>query len=63
MRLQSDGFEVVPASGAVMERAGRFTWTHRDPFDRIIAVTALERAIPVASKDKTLDTVPRGEMH
>ena len=34
-RLRSDGFEVVPASGAIMARAGRFDWVHRDPFDRI----------------------------
>ena len=43
-RLRSDGFEVVPASGAIMERAGRFDWAHRNPFDRIIVATALERA-------------------
>ena len=58
--LQSDGFEVVPASGAIMERAGRFDWIHRDPFDRIIVATALERGIPVVSKDATLDAVPGG---
>ena len=59
-RLRSDGFEVIPASGAIMERAGRFAWAHRDPFDRIIIATALDRALPVVSKDETLDTVPAG---
>ena len=59
-RLRSDGFEVVAASGAIMERAGRFDWTHRDPFDRIIVATALERALPVVSKDDTLDGAPGG---
>lgn len=59
-RLRSDGFEVVPASGAIMERAGRFDWTHRDPFDRIIVATAIERALPVVSKDATLDAVSGG---
>jgi PIN domain nuclease of toxin-antitoxin system len=61
-RLRSDGFEVVPASGAIMERAGRFDWTHRDPFDRIIVATALERALPVVSKDDMLDGAPGGEL-
>jgi PIN domain nuclease of toxin-antitoxin system len=60
VRLRSDGFEVIAASGAIMERAGRFAWTHRDPFDRIIVATALERAVPVVSKDDTLDGVPGG---
>ena len=59
-RLRSDGFEVIPVSGAIMERAGRFDWAHRDPFDRIIVATALERALPVVSKDDTLDGVPGG---
>ncbi len=58
--LRSDGFEVVPASGSIMERAGRFDWTHRDPFDRIIVATAVQRALPVVSKDQTLDAIPVG---
>lgn len=63
VQLRSDGFEVIPASGAIMERAGRFAWAHRDPFDRIIVATALERALPVVSKDGTLDDVPGAELH
>ena len=55
--LRSDGFEVVPTSGAVMERVGRFAWTHRYPFDQITIATG---AIPVVSKDATLGTVPGG---
>jgi PIN domain nuclease of toxin-antitoxin system len=56
-RLRSDGFEVISASGPIMERIGRFAWPHRDPFDRIIVVTALERALRVVSKDRMLDAV------
>ena len=59
-RLRSDGFGVVPASGAIMARAGRFDWAHRDPFDRIIVATALERDIAVVSRDDALDGVPGG---
>ncbi|WP_373280292.1 PIN domain-containing protein [Palleronia aestuarii] len=57
-RLQSDGFEVIPTTGAIMECAGRFDWAHRDPFDRIIVATSIQRAMPVVSKDATLDGVP-----
>lgn len=55
-RLRADGFELVPATGAIMQRAGSFDWTHRDPFDRIIVATALARGLAVVSKDETLDT-------
>jgi PIN domain nuclease of toxin-antitoxin system len=54
-RLTCDGFEVLPASGGIMQRAGSFDWPHRDPFDRIIVATALARRVPVVSKDATLD--------
>ena len=59
-RLRADGFEVVPATGAIMARAGGFDWAHRDPFDRLIVATALERGMAVVSKDATLDAVPGG---
>jgi PIN domain nuclease of toxin-antitoxin system len=54
-RLRADGFEVMPASGAIMQRAGAFDWAHRDPFDRIIVATALVHDLAVVSKDETLD--------
>ncbi len=55
--LRSDGFDVVPASGAIMHRAGGLDWPHRDPFDRIIVATALQHSMSVVSKDRTLDTI------
>lgn len=54
-RLTDDGFDVLPASGAIMQRAGSFEWPHRDPFDRIIVATALAYGVAVVSKDATLD--------
>jgi PIN domain nuclease of toxin-antitoxin system len=54
-RLRADGFDVLAASGAVMQRAGAFDWRHRDPFDRIIVATALVRDLAVVSRDETLD--------
>ena len=59
-RLRSDGFEVAAATGAVMDRAGRLDWDHRDPFDRIIVATAQLRNHVLVSKDETLDAAPGG---
>ena len=53
--LRADGFDVLPASGSVMQRAGALEWQHRDPFDRIIVATALAGGFAVVSKDETLD--------
>lgn len=35
--------------------AGGMDWSHRDPFDRMIAATAIELACPVVSKDSAFD--------
>jgi PIN domain nuclease of toxin-antitoxin system len=59
-RLRADGFEVAAATGAVMERAGRLDWVHRDPFDRLIVATAQQRRLALVSKDETLDGAPDG---
>src|SRR4029079_13660752 len=55
--LREHGFDVVAASGAIIQRAGSLDWSHRDPFDRIIVATALIRGFPVVSQDVTLDTL------
>lgn len=59
-RLRADGFEIAPATGAIMERAGRLAWGHRDPFDRLIVVTAQCGGLKLVSKDETLDDAPEG---
>ena len=59
-RLRADGFEVAAATGAIMERAGRLDWSHRDPFDRLIVATAQQRRLALVSKDETLDGAPNG---
>ena len=35
--------------------AGTLDWAHRDPFDRMIAATAIEMACPLVSKDAAFD--------
>lgn len=45
----------APFSRSVALLAGSMDWTHRDPFDRIIAATAVELECPVISKDAEFD--------
>ena len=59
-RLDDLGFEIVATDAATMHLAGGFDWSHRDPFDRMIAATCITRELPLVSKDATLDAVPGG---
>ena len=45
----------APFSRSVAILAGPMDWAHRDPFDRIIAATAVELRCPVISKDAEFD--------
>lgn len=45
----------APFSRSVALLAGSMDWAHRDPFDRIIAATAVELECPVISKDAEFD--------
>ena len=42
---------------AVAARAGVIDWRHRDPFDRLIAATAIELGHPLVSKDEDFDAL------
>ena len=35
--------------------AGRLEWAHRDPFDRLLAATALKDRLPIISADSVFD--------
>jgi PIN domain nuclease of toxin-antitoxin system len=37
--------------------AGTMFWTHRDPFDRFLAASALRRRIPIVSADAVFDGI------
>ena len=47
----------APLTRAVAARAGALDWTHRDPFDRIIAATAIEMGWALISKDAEFDAL------
>jgi PIN domain nuclease of toxin-antitoxin system len=55
--LDRGGF-VATVTGAIGTYAGRMNWSHRDPFDRMIAATALSGGDILISADTAFDTLP-----
>ena len=53
--LSRQGGLVAPYTAAMAMLAGALDWEHRDPFDRMIAATAIEMACPLVSKDAAFD--------
>lgn len=49
------GFFFAPYTARMAMAAGSLAWEHRDPFDRMIAATALELSCPLISKDGAFD--------
>ena len=47
----------APFTRAIAARAGIMDWAHRDPFDRLIAATAIELRYPLISKDIEFDAL------
>jgi len=45
----------APFTRGIAARAGTLDWRHRDPFDRLIAATAIELRYPLISKDVEFD--------
>lgn len=55
--LQQQGGSVASLEPAIGLAAGRMIWTHRDPFDRLLAATALHYNLPLISADTAFDGV------
>ena len=51
-------YRISPCDAEVMQTAGSLDWAHRDPFDRMIAATALVLDLPLLSADTAFDTAP-----
>lgn len=54
--LRARGLGILPIDAEIMASAATMAWTHagrdhRDPFDRMIAATALVLAVPVVTSD------------
>jgi PIN domain nuclease of toxin-antitoxin system len=53
--LRAQGGVVAPYTAEMAILSGGMDWPHRDPFDRMIAATALELCCPVVSRDTAFD--------
>lgn len=51
----SQGLEFAPYTARMAMAAGSLEWSHRDPFDRMIAATAIELSCLLISKDPAFD--------
>ncbi len=50
--------DLVPVNSQIAITAGLLDWSHRDPFDRIIAATAITLDLGLISADTAFDTLP-----
>jgi len=55
--LEEQGGVIADVDHIICLNAGLMTWAHRDPFDRLLAATALRRDIPIVSADTAFDGV------
>ena len=51
---QQDG-RVAALTPTICLAAGRLDWAHRDPFDRLLAATALHQDVALVSADAAFD--------
>ena len=49
------GFRIAPYTGRMVILSGLMEWDHADPFDRMVAATAIQMACPLISKDSAFD--------
>ena len=55
--LEEQGGPVAGFDPAICIVAGLMAWEHRDPFDRLLAATALHLYLPIVSPDAAFDSV------
>ncbi len=55
--LQRQGGRTAALEPSICVAAGVLAWPHRDPFDRLIAATAMHYALPLVSADAIFDGV------
>ncbi|WP_119681222.1 type II toxin-antitoxin system VapC family toxin [Indioceanicola profundi] len=55
--LDRQGGAATPLDPAICLEASLMDWSHRDPFDRLIAATALHLRVPLISADAVFDEI------
>ena len=55
--LADQGGQVAGFDPAVCLIAGMMDWSHRDPFDRLLAATAMHYKLPLVSADAVFDGI------
>ena len=55
--LLDRGGAVAPLTDEIALRASTLDWGHRDPFDRLIAATAMAGGLELVSEDEVFDTL------
>lgn len=55
--LREQGGSIANLDPSICIAAGMMTWTHRDPFDRLLAATAAHYNLPLVSADTVFDGV------
>lgn len=53
--LRAQGGVAAPCTAEMAVLSGGLDWSHKDPFDRMIAATAMELACPLMSRDGAFD--------
>lgn len=53
--LSEQGGTIAGLDPVVCTTAGTMSWNHRDPFDRLLAATAIRHNLPIVSADTVFD--------
>jgi PIN domain nuclease of toxin-antitoxin system len=53
--LKLQDVPTIPITAEIADLAGALDWPHRDPFDRMIAATAIVMQLPLISIDTVFD--------
>ena len=54
---KAQGLDMATLDAEICSIAGSLDWVHRDPFDRMLAATALHYRIPIISADSIFDGI------
>ena len=57
--IREQGIKATHLDAEVCLRAETMDWVHRDPFDRLLAATALRLDVPILSADPVFDGIAR----